>query len=168
MDVARLKSGSVQDFDIAPGAPEVKALTKLFNALKLTKMRFKGTLQPFGKSELELTGHLGATVVQPCVVTLAPVTTRIETDIHRLFVNAIGVADAVDIDPNDDVDLELLGPTIDLGLIAIEELALALPEYPRAPGAELALAFNDDIDDPDSAARPFDALKALRDRLSGD
>jgi hypothetical protein len=42
------------------------------------KLRFIGTLEPEGAQDWRLTADLGATVVQPCVVTLAPVTTRLE------------------------------------------------------------------------------------------
>jgi uncharacterized metal-binding protein YceD (DUF177 family) len=166
IEVARLKGTIGQDFDLAPDAAEINDLTVLFAANRLSKVRFKGTIRPFGKSEWEMSGHLGATVVQPCVVTLAPVTTRIETDVHRLFVREIIVGEDVEIDPEDDVDLELLGPIIDLGLIATEELALAIPEYPRAPGADLESVIGDQLGDAAKSDKPFDALKSLRDRLS--
>ena len=165
VDVARLKGTSGEEFDVGPDASETLALAKLFAALKLSKVRFKGAIRPFGKSEWELKGHLGATIVQSCVVTLAPVTTRIESDVHRVFLHEIAAAAAVDIGPGDDADLELLGPIIDLGVIAGEALALALPEYPRAPGAELSQVYPHPDDGTDDEVRPFEALRVLRDRL---
>ncbi len=167
IEVARLKGTFGQDFDISPNAGEAAKLAALFKANKLSKVRFSGTIKPFNTSEWELTGNLGATIVQPCVITLAPVTTRIDTKVHRIFVCEIATPDAVDIDVTDDVDQELLGPTIDLGALASEELALAVPEYPRVQGAELPPTL-DDLADSNAQIRPFDVLKALRDRLSDD
>lgn len=166
VDIARLKGTTGQDFDITPDTAETGALTAMLNAIKLTKTRFAGSIRPFGKSEWELKGHLGATVVQSCVVTLVPVTTRIEVAVHRLYLRKITLADETEIDPEADSDRELLGSTIDLGLIAVEELVLAMPEYPRAAGAELAQVYQATGDDAaESGSRPFVALKALRDRL---
>ena len=165
IEVSRLKGTVGQDFAIKPDAQEIANLTALFQASKLSKVHFSGTIRPFGNSEWELNGRLGATIVQPCVVTLAPVTTRIETKVHRLFVREIATAEDVEIAPDDDVDLELLRATIDLGIIATEELALSIPEYPRADGAELAQVYDATTDD-QVQIRPFDALRSLRDRLS--
>ncbi len=165
IEVSRLKGTVGQDFAIKPDAQETANLTALFKASKLSKVQFNGTIRPFGNSEWELDGQLGATIVQPCVVTLAPVTTRIDTKVHRLFVREIQLPDEVEIAPDHDVDLELLGSTIDLGIIATEELALSIPEYPRADGAELARVYDTATDDA-GQIRPFDALKPLRDRLS--
>ena len=44
------------------------------------------------------------------------------------------------VDPEEDDEVEPLGPRIDLGLVAIEALELALPAYPRKPGARLGPA----------------------------
>ena len=60
---------------------------------------------------------------------------------------------------------------IDLGAVMVESLELALPLYPRAPGAELGEAvFAAPGAEPlkDVDLRPFAGLSALRDRLSSD
>jgi uncharacterized metal-binding protein YceD (DUF177 family) len=52
-----------------------------------------------------------------------------------------------------------------------EALALALPLYPRAPGAELGEAAFTEPGKPvlrDEDARPFAGLAHLRDKLKGD
>ena len=166
VDVTRLKSILGKEFDVAPTEAELRALADLFIADKLQNVRFNGALKSNSKDEIELLGHLDATIVQPCVVTLVPVTTVISTDVHRLFVKELPANSDIQFDPEDDTDLEPLGPVIDLGLIASEELALAVPEYPRAPGAALPKALQGGGDKTEKGVRPFDVLKSLRDRLS--
>ena len=70
------------------------------------------------------------------------------------------------LDPDEDDEIEPLGDRIDLGLVATEALALALPAYPRKPGASsgrptLGLPATDASD----AVKPFAALAALRGKL---
>jgi uncharacterized metal-binding protein YceD (DUF177 family) len=63
--------------------------------------------------------------------------------------------------PEDDT-VDALGAEIDLPAILGEALVLALPLYPRAPGADLPAAA-----DAATERRPFAGLAALRDRLGG-
>ena len=78
-------------------------------------------------------------MVQPCVVTLDPVTTRIDQPLRRIWLPETGAARrprswlAADAEE----EPEALGDRIDLGLVATEALALAVPAYPRKPGAAL-------------------------------
>lgn len=160
LPVRRLVEGAPFDFDIAPTEPEAAALARLVGASSLRRMRFRGRLTPSGRG-WRLDGTLGATVVQPCVVTLEPVTTRIDVPVARVFLPDVGRT-AADIvlradDPEDEP--EPLGESIDLGLVATEALALAVPSYPRKPGAVLpSTGPRGDEDQP----RPFAALAALR------
>lgn len=156
-------------FDIAPEAAEAEALARLMGARSVRKMRFQGRLSPLPGSGWGLEGKLGATVVQTCVVSLEPVTTRIDTQVRRRFLpgralaaEAAGVV--VSLDEDDEV--EPLGPRIDLGLVATEALALALPDYPRKTDAGLSATLDTDAAaDEEPAPRPFAALAALRDKL---
>ena len=68
-------------------------------------------------------------------------------------------------------DFEALPEVIDLGTVATEALALALPLYPRAEGAALEQAvFAEAGVEPltDEALRPFAGLAGLAARLKGD
>ena len=61
-----------------------------------------------------------------------------------------------------DETLEPLGQFIDLAAVMIEELALALPAYPRAPGVAFDAA---PAEPPAETRRPFAGLdRLLRDR----
>jgi hypothetical protein len=55
-----------------------------------------------------------------------------------------------------------VGETLDLGEALAEQLALALDPYPRAPGASLAAA--EDEEDESPARGPFAGLAPLRKR----
>jgi uncharacterized metal-binding protein YceD (DUF177 family) len=167
VEVAKLSVTAPFTFDILPDEFERAALARLLDAQTVRKLRFAGSLMPIAEGGWLLDAALGATVVQTCVVSLEPVITRIDQPVRRRFVPTKPMAE-VEISPVDDDEIEPLGPRIDLGLVAIEALALALPDYPRSEGAELqARSFAAEGVRPleDSDLKPFSALAALRDKL---
>ena len=74
------------------------------------------------------------------MVTLAPVRARIDEAVRRRFVAGLGAPEGDEVEIPEDDSLEPMPDVIDLAEIAAEALALALPEYPRAPGAEFGSA----------------------------
>jgi uncharacterized metal-binding protein YceD (DUF177 family) len=152
-------------FDIAPTPSEAAAVARLLGAREVRKLRLHGALGRLPKGGWRLDARLGATAVQTCVVTLDPVTTRVDQPVARIFLPAAATASAEVVVDLDDDEVEPLGDRIDLGLVAIEALALALPTYPRRPGATLGLASAAGqgvalLDEAES--KPFAALAALR------
>ena len=151
----KIDTGTVQLTDL--GLSEVK------------KLRLTGILKPRGQRDWVFDGHLGATIVQPCVVTLTPVTTRIEEDVARHYVESWVEPEEGEAEMPEDDTLEPLPDVIDLLALASEALALAIPDYPRAEGVELGEAF---FVEPgveamsDEAAKPFAGLAALKEKLS--
>lgn len=152
-----------------PDADQLAGLAEMLDLIDLRKVRFDGTLDPVGRRDWDLTGRLGATVVQPCVATLAPVTTRIDERVERRFRADLPEPDAAaEIEMPEDDTLEPLPETIDLDAIMAEALALALPPYPRAADTEPVQA---QVTEPgqspltDADIRPFAALAGLRGRL---
>jgi uncharacterized metal-binding protein YceD (DUF177 family) len=165
--LSTLRRTPVLPFDIAPDEAEAARLARLLDARSVRKMRLEGELRP-EHDGWRLEAQLGATVVQTCVVTLEPVTTRVDLPLRRLFVPLEATGREVEVGPEDDDEIEPLGDAIDLGLVAIEALALALPAYPRRPAAALdaaAAAPPGAAPDVDTGTRPFAGLAALRDRL---
>jgi uncharacterized metal-binding protein YceD (DUF177 family) len=152
-------------FDITPTPGEAEALARLLGAQAVRKLRFSGRLTPLAGGGWALDARLGATVVQTCVVSLDPVTSRIDQAVRRRFLSdaAARTAELV-VDPDEDDEIEPLGDRIDFGLVAIEALALALPAYPRAPGVSLGPATACGSAD-EAEPRPFAALAALRGKL---
>lgn len=162
-------------FLLEPDSAGRAAAAQAAGASALRKLRLEGTLAPRGKSGWELKATLGATAVQPCVVTLEPVTTRIDAQVLRRFVpeeqiDAPVEAGAETEMPEDD-SLEPLGEVIDLEAVMVEALALALPAYPRKEGVDLGEAvYAEDGAEPlkDGDLKPFAGLAALRAKMQDD
>ena len=155
-------------FLIEPDAAGRAALAEALDVLVLRKLRFEGALIPIGREDWRLEAHLGATVQQACVVTLEPVTTRIEEDVSRSYVARFDIPEAAEIEMPEDDTTDPLPEEIDLVEVMTEALALALPAYPRADGAETGQAvFTEPGKAPmtDEDARPFAGLAALRESL---
>ena len=166
--VAKLPQNSPTPFDLKPDRAHLDALAEALGLHGLRKLRFAGEITAQGGSDWLLTGHLGATVVQPCVVTLDPVTTRIEVPVRRLYLADWQPPEAEEAEMPEDDEAEALGTVIDPGAVMAEALALALPLYPRKDGAEPGdAAFAPPGADPltDAEVKPFAGLSELRDRL---
>jgi len=154
---------------IEPDAGELSAMAEALGLSALRKVRLEGELIPRGKRDWDLQAHLGATVVQPCVVTLAPVSTRIEEAVERRFRAELPEPQpGAEVEMPEDDALEPLPETLDLARVLTEALALAVPQYPRADGARLGEAvFAEPGQSPmtDVEAKPFAGLAQLRDKL---
>jgi len=171
--IADLPTNRSTAFDLRPQPDTVEALRAELGLDALRKLTFTGEVAPEGAAGWVLKGHLGATVVQPCVVTLRPVTTRIEEDVRRAFRPDAGPRDDApeEMEMPEDDTVEPLSDRIDPFTVMAEALALALPLYPRADDAALEDAqFSGPGVAPmtDDDVKPFAGLKALKDKLSGD
>jgi uncharacterized metal-binding protein YceD (DUF177 family) len=173
--VADLSSNATKNLNIRPDADAIATLRDALGLSGLRKLTLVGNLSPMGKKDWRLTAKLGATVVQPCVVSLEPVTTRIDVEVERNFIAGLteraAENDEEEIEIPEDDTYERLGPEIDLAAILTESLAMALPQYPRLDGAHLdesVFAAPGITPMKDEDARPFAGLSALRDQLGGD
>lgn len=155
--------------------PTGSALTELRDGLGLSglsKLRFSGQIAPSGQRDWLLTARLGATVVQPCTVSLAPVTTRIDEDVTRRYSPNAEIPEAEltsEMEMPEDDTLEPVPTVLDLSQVMAEALSLALPLYPRAEGIEtLTRSAEPKGAEPitDDALKPFAGLAALRDSLA--
>jgi uncharacterized metal-binding protein YceD (DUF177 family) len=166
VEVVRLRGLAEFAFDIGPTETEAAAIARLMDARSVRKMRLHGRLRPADRNAWALEATLGATAVQTCVVSLEPVTTRIDAPVRRLFTPDLATdAAEIVVDGVVDDEAEPLTDRIDLGLVAIEALALALPAYPRREGAALAVVASAPPGAApllDAEVRPFAALAALR------
>ncbi len=167
--VADLSQSADNAFDLAPDAPTLKEIAAALDLSALKKFSFKGRIVPMGDKDWQLVARLGATVVQPCVITLEPVTTRIDKDVLRRFIHDFSDPDEPEVEMPDDETSERLGLWIDPALVMQEALALAVPDYPRKDGVELG---NKVYTKPgeaamtDEDARPFAGLADLQNKLN--
>lgn len=168
MRLADLPTKRATTFELKPTAPERAAVAEALGITGVKKLTFTGTLAPQGKSDWTLAAKLGATVVQPCVVSLDPVTSRIDEDVARSYVAALPEFDDSEVEMTTDEKVDPLPNTLDIAAVMIEALSLALPTYPRASDAELGtMAFAAPGVTPmtDDDAKPFAGLGALRESL---
>ncbi len=157
-------------FDITFTDKDMLEISAILSAVSVKKVRVSGKISPSGTKDWLLSATVGATVTQSCVVTLEPVQTRVDVPVELKYV--------ADYEPNNDdsvtemtIDetIEPLTEEIDLATIAIEAIALALPDYPRSDDAELETAiFSEPGIKPmtDEDTKPFASLASLKDKLS--
>lgn len=158
------------EFDEVPTENETNEMAALFDVVSIRKMRFQGVISPFEDDGWLLEGKLGVSMSQNCVVTLERVRTRLDLDIRRVFTPmAEPDENEITLDASHNDEIEPLGKQIDLGLVAMEALALAIPEYPRVEGAELpesSFSPPEASDIEEEAPKPFAGLAALKEKLS--
>ncbi len=170
--LADLRPDQTHEFRLEPDAGARAAIASDLGIRAVRKLRLAGRLAPLARRDWRLEATLGATVVQDCVVTLAPVTTRVDEPVERTYLAdppALPGGDEIEM-PEDD-SVEPLPDVLDLGQVMREALALALPPYPHAEGVEpLEASFTEPGTAPmgEDGAKPFAGLAALRDKLARD
>lgn len=159
------------EFDVRPDDKVRAEIAARLDLIDLRKLRFSGSVAPAGAQDLKLDAMLGATVVQPCVVTGEPVTTRIDLPVMRAYLADMEMPEAEEAEMPEDDSAEPLPAELDLAAVMEEALVLALPDWPRADGVD---PVDMTVTEPgvapmsDEDAKPFASLKALRDKMAGD
>jgi uncharacterized metal-binding protein YceD (DUF177 family) len=170
--VSDLAQNRATPFALRPDVKDLTAITAELDLIALRKLTFVGQLNAVGERDWTLTAKLGATVIQPCVATLTPVTTRIDVAITRRYIADMPTySEEEEVEMPDDDNAERLPAMIDIHETMVEALALHLPLYPRAESEEMAeTVFTEPGKKPmtDKDARPFAGLAALRDQLSSE
>jgi hypothetical protein len=167
--LAERRARIVEDFVILPTQAKCNAIARDLGIPGLRKLRFVGRLSPADRRDWALEARLGATVEQDCVVTLAPVVTRIDEIVLRRYIANLPAPGPGEIEMPEDDSIEPLPASLDLCGVMIEALSLALPAFPRAPGAELGeiTLTEEGVATPGATAvRPFAELSALRTKLA--
>lgn len=172
--VAQLNARKPVRFDLQPDAALRAKLAQELGITALRKFRFHGELRPLGRRDWEIDAMLGATIVQPCAVTLEPLSTRIDEHVLRRYLADMPEPQGQEVEMPEDDTQEPLGTMIDPGAVALEALSLALPAFPRSEGAAIASdgelrAAPDGADPtPEERPKPFAALAGLREKLLRD
>lgn len=170
--IADLPARKPTRFSLDPDGAACAAMADRLGVSGLRKVHLRGELRPQGGRDWGLVAQLGATVLQPCAVTLEPVTTRIDERVERLYMHDLPEITGQEVEMPEDDRLDPLPDQIDLMALLEEALALAVPMYPRADGAQLdthVFAAPGVAPMTDDDAKPFAGLAALREKLrSGD
>ncbi|HVW66347.1 MAG TPA: DUF177 domain-containing protein [Candidatus Peribacteraceae bacterium] len=152
------------EITITPTAEERAHIAQWADVQAINAFTAKIDLKKVSHTRFKLDVTLDADIVQACVVTLEPVHSHIE----RTFVRELLLIQApqqavkeIELTPvDDDGREEIESLRYDLAVPVLEEFALAIDPYPRAPG----VAFEPPTDEADSADHPFAALKSLKNR----
>jgi len=171
IEVERI-AGTPSQFKFDADPAERAALADRFGLISLDRFQASFTLRRLRKDLIRVKGHISASLVQACVVTLEPVPAEIAEDLELDF------SENVD-DPGLEMDLDaeaadgpepLSGGMIDLGEVAAEQLGLAIDPYPRKPGAEIPAEW---VGDPtatpasETKVNPFAELEKLTKKRGG-
>lgn len=119
---------------IEADAAERAALARRFDLVSIDRLVADIELEKVEGGTYRLTATIDAMVVQTCVVSLEPVATRIQDRQTHLFAQVGREDDPVE----EDAPEPIVDGQIDLGEAAAQQLALALPAYPRAPATAIA------------------------------
>jgi uncharacterized metal-binding protein YceD (DUF177 family) len=172
MTGAALTTINLADLKAAPATRSLTVDAALLPAVaerlqlpELTALSAEIRIRLTAGRKIEVAGTLHARLKQTCVVSLEPFDTTLEAPFLQIFTTDPAVAAAEVEDPLDDSAWpELLEEdSLDLVEFVIQQLALSLDPYPRAPGVEFEAvveAASDSSSDPTSQ-RPFEGLDAL-------
>jgi len=148
-------------------AEERAALMRRFDLLALDKLEAELEVRRLERGDLyEVTGRFSADLAQECVVTTDPVPLKPSESFTMLFTTDPAVADAagIDVDAEAEDPPELIeGDAIDLGEAVVQQMAMALDPYPRAPDAPAVAAEQGTEGEGDEdRPNPFAVLSRLR------
>lgn len=151
-------------FDAEPA--ERAALADRFGLISLDRFHANFSVRRLRKDLIRVKGHISASLVQACVVTLEPIPAEIAEDVELDFSEEPDdLATEIDLDAEAaDGPEALSGGMIDLGEVASEQLGLAIDPYPRKPGAEVPAEWAGDPASepvPEPKVNPFSALEKL-------
>lgn len=159
-------AGITDTVDATPG--QRASIAELLGLVDLSSFHVDFRLISCGLRRFRLSGRLTAELVQNCVVTLEPVSNRVEDTFEVEFWPSGDVEQLEAGEGPDDADVPLDGPEplpqsglIDVGQVAYEVLASAIDPYPRKPGAEFSWQDAAKKDDGQEGNKPFANLDVM-------
>ena len=148
-------------------AEELKALAKFWNVVSVDYLKAELQVTRWKKDGVKIKGEVHAAVTQSCVVTLEPVTSKIDEPVEHIFVPegsklarmVTNEEGEIVLDPDGpDIPDQFTGDSIDVGAAVAEFAALAIDPYPRKPDAEFPEAADKEPEE-EKRPSPFAALK---------
>lgn len=166
-DLSRLHAGETE-IELAPAAAERAALARWLEVESIDVLEGVVRLKKLATDNFRYEARFTADVTQSCVVTLVPVRSHIERDFTRAFqiggaqhvATAKRVVQLPSVGEDDEPEI-LESSTLDIAGPVVEELALAIDPYPRAPG--VVFQTPEGVGEEKAAGEnPFTVLKALK------
>lgn len=120
---------------VEPGAEALEHIRRSLELAALEAFTADLAVEPAGEG-WRLTGRVKAEAVQTCGLSLEPLPVSIDQGFSIDLIEAPEHApEEVEVVLNDDAPDIIEDGVIDLGVYAVEQLALALDPFPRKPGA---------------------------------
>ena len=153
-----------RDYTLIAKEDERKRVAKRLDLLELTTLRAHLHVTPGEGGVVAVTGRLAADVSQECVVTLVPVKASVAEEFSRSYTRQVSktFVEDIDVEISDDPPEELHGDVLDLAEVVVEQLALLINAYPRAPGAVFKPQAASLDESPKAAVSPFAVLAKLK------
>ena len=146
--------------EIAASAEERAALARRLGLVSLERLSAIIDLARQGDGTILLTAAFVAEFVQSCVVTLDPVGGAVEERFALRYGPPELAPDTIGDEDDEPAFEPLIGDQIDIGEAVAQELALALPPFPRVLGASVEAELGSNAD-PAPADGPFAGLANL-------
>ena len=162
------------ELELQASEDERRRLARRLGLLSLDSLSAQARIRRESTTRFRVNVDFYAEVLQSCVISLEPVSSRIGDHFSVLCLDDAGQADAeVFVEPEGDEPPEPIADgRIDLGELVTQYLSLAIDPYPKRPEAELPGGFRrdggteeagDDAEDNGEEGRnPFGALERLR------
>lgn len=152
--------------EIAATEHERAALVERFGWVSMQRLTATVRLRRLKRDLIRASGHYEADLEQACVVTLEPVPAHVEGEFNQLYLeggepeqeDAVVAVSVTEEEPPESV----VGGKIDIGEAVVQQIAVALDPYPRAPGAALPEAVDwPPAGEEEGQAGPFAVLAEL-------
>ncbi|HEY4114655.1 MAG TPA: YceD family protein [Rhizomicrobium sp.] len=152
-----------EELVIAPNAGQRSRLAEWTGVDAVDHFEARVTVKKLSPSRFGYEADVNADVVQSCVVTLEPVRSHLAFQFAREFHLVRSASRLPDeaFGPEaaqDDVPEEITDTKFDVAGPVLEEFALAIDPYPRAPG----VAYRPEPEPEEARESPFAALKRLK------
>ena len=178
VEIDRLPSAGGQ-YDIAANAEALVRVAQSLEVAEVKSLRAQFAVKTGAGGIVHVKGAVHAELTQTCVVTLVPVPAVIDEEVEASFITVERAARnkkkakddeeelVISLDAEDPPDIAEDG-RIDLGELAVTQVALVLDPYPRAPGVSFdaarwpGSAGGKDSAPEEGASGPFAALAKLK------
>jgi uncharacterized metal-binding protein YceD (DUF177 family) len=153
-----------RDYALTAKPDERKRVATRLDLLELTALTAQLHVVPGAGGVVQVTGRLAADVIQECVVTLVPLKASVTEEFTRTFARQVPktFVEEIDVEITDDPPEALHGDVLDLAEVVVEQLALLIDPYPRAPGAVFNPQVASPPEAPKAAVSPFAILAKLK------
>lgn len=153
---------------------EREGLAKLWKIVGVTSLKADVRTSRWKRDGLRISGSFVGDLVQNCVVSLKPISTKIEDEFVAHFVPETSKLARQDDVQNGEIVIDVDGPDlpdtfsgnmIDIAAVVSEFAAMSIDPYPRDPEAEIEEKFQSGGVEEDVAPSPFAALAAIKSDL---